>query len=87
MAGIERDRNWDKELAEVDKLLSKLPEADPSLGRGAPVKAGPKGSAPVGPAGRTSGPAGAWLRGGLAAALAVGVTFWPYAHACGFQLF
>ena len=34
MAGIEKDRNWDKEMAEVDRLLKKLPNADPTLGRG-----------------------------------------------------
>ena len=33
MAGIEKDRNWDKEMAEVDRLLKKLPDADPTLGR------------------------------------------------------
>jgi hypothetical protein len=83
----EQDRNWDKELAEVDKLLAKLPAADPTLGRGAATTAQAAHGALTAPAPRTSGPVGAWLRAGLAAALAIGVSFWPYAHACGFQLF
>ena len=33
MADIEKDRDWDKEMAEVDRLLKKLPAADPTLGR------------------------------------------------------
>ena len=33
MADIDKDRDWDKEMAEVDRLLKKLPAADPSLGR------------------------------------------------------
>jgi len=35
-ADKERDRDWDKEMKEVDKLLSKLPAADPYLA-GAPT--------------------------------------------------
>ena len=33
MADIEKERDWDKEMAEVDRLLKKLPAADPTLGR------------------------------------------------------
>ena len=32
MADIEKDHDWDKEMAEVDRLLKKLPAADPTLG-------------------------------------------------------
>ena len=35
-ADKERDRDWDNEMKEVDKLLSKLPAADPYLA-GAPT--------------------------------------------------
>jgi len=27
----EKERKWDREMAEVDKLLAKLPDADPFL--------------------------------------------------------
>src|SRR5205814_3807904 len=33
VADIEKDHDWDKEMAEVDRLLKKLPAADPTLGR------------------------------------------------------
>jgi hypothetical protein len=33
VADIEKERDWDKEMAEVDRLLKKLPAADPTLGR------------------------------------------------------
>jgi len=32
-----KERDWDREMREVDKLLAKLPEADPTLGRGVPT--------------------------------------------------
>src|SRR5207237_9833550 len=35
VAGSEKERDWDKEMAEVDRLRKKLPNADPTLGRGA----------------------------------------------------
>jgi len=80
MADKEQSRDWDRELAEVDKLLAKLPNADPTLGRGAPARV-PQ----VPPTGGGSG-FGTWVRVGLAVALGVGMTLWPYAHACGLQL-
>lgn len=81
MADKEQSRDWDRELAEVDKLLAKLPNADPTLGRGAPNRAAAAGTpAPAGTG------FGTWVRVGLAVALAIGMTLWPYAHACGLQL-
>ena len=81
MASTQQPRDWDKELAEVDKLLSKLPNADPTLGRGAPAARSPQPAV----AGGLGGPP-AWLWSGLAVALAVGMALWPYPHACGIQL-
>jgi len=83
MAGTQQPRDWDKELAEVDKLLAKLPNADPTLGRGAPPtrSAQPAMTAPAG-----GGALGGWVRAGLAVALAIGMTLWPYPHDCGLQL-
>ena len=82
MAGTQQPRDWDKELAEVDKLLAKLPNADPTLGRGAPAARSPQPAV----AARSGGGFSAWLWSGLAVALAVGMALWPYPHACGLQL-
>jgi hypothetical protein len=83
MAGTERPRDWDKELAEVDKLLSKLPNADPTLGRAVPAA---RAAAPATSAAAGGSAVGTWLRVGLAVALAVGMTLWPYPRPCGLQL-
>src|SRR6266699_339972 len=32
-----KERDWDREMREVDKLLAKLPEAEPTLGHGVPT--------------------------------------------------
>ncbi|MFN2572566.1 MAG: hypothetical protein ABR537_13305 [Gemmatimonadales bacterium] len=93
----EKERDWDREMREVDKLLGKLPDADPTLGRGVPTVPGsprPAGSPVPGTmAGAPhSGPARGrawlttWLRVGLGIALGAGMLFWPYTHACGLKL-
>lgn len=76
----DQPRDWDKELAEIDKLVA---------------RGGASGAAPV-PAQRRGGPVPAaggrfsgvttWLRVGLGLALAVAMTQWPYPSACGFNL-
>jgi hypothetical protein len=92
-----KERDWDREMREVDKLLAKLPDADPSLGRGVPtVPVSPRspapgavgGGSPTGETGRARGRAWVttWMRVGLGLALAVGMLAWPYAHACGWRL-
>ncbi|MGH7567505.1 MAG: hypothetical protein ACREL9_00835 [Gemmatimonadales bacterium] len=90
MAPKEKERDWDKEMAEVDKLLAKLPShdplphgsADPTVKRPA-VPAAAHGGAGVGADGSR---AGTWLRVGLGLLLAAGITTWPYSHGCGFRL-
>ena len=92
-----KDRDWDREMREVDKLLAKLPDADPTLGRGVPtVPVSPRpaiggvGGAPGGlhPGGPARGRAWltTWIRVGLGLALAVGMLAWPYTHSCGLKL-
>jgi hypothetical protein len=91
-----KERDWDREMREVDKLLAKLPEADPMLGRGVPtVPVSPRpavGSAAGAGALPATGPARAkawvttWMRVGLGLALAVGMLAWPYTHSCGLKL-
>jgi hypothetical protein len=86
-------RDWDKELADIDKIIAKTPPAQlaaqsgggppaPASSPGAPARA-PAGSVPVGRKAALS----TWLRVLLGVALAAGMTQWPYFHACGPALF
>jgi hypothetical protein len=84
----EKDRDWDKEMREVDRLLSKLPYAEPGAGQ-----RGGGGEAtlrrPVAAVGAPSGPpswVATWARVGLGLAIGIGMTQWPYTHGCGLRL-
>jgi len=82
-------RDWDKEMAEIDKILANTPAAPPpdrSRAGGAVAPAPARGRSVAAPAGRRAGLA-TWLRVGLGVALAAGMTQWPYFHACGPALF
>jgi hypothetical protein len=95
VADKEKDRDWDKELREVDRLIAKnLPQADPSLGRHAPAPR-PGSAAPSHPATGHALPAarasagqwlGTWVRVGLGLLIGIGMTQWPYTHGCGLKL-
>ncbi len=93
MPGNEKDRDWDREMKEVDKLLAKLPDADPTLGRDPVTARHPQGgggiatvrATPASPGG-TRSVAAAWLRLGLGLALGIGMLAWPYSHICGAKL-
>ncbi|MBI1966354.1 MAG: hypothetical protein HYS40_00035 [Gemmatimonadetes bacterium] len=89
----EKERDWDKEMAAVDKLLAKLPAADPTLGRApapaakpaAPPVAAPPGAAPTArPSSREW--LGTWARVSLGLLIGIGMTQWPYTHGCGWKL-
>lgn len=81
-------RDWDKELAAIDRVMAK---------GGAPAAPAPlvrAGDAAVAPAPRTGSPVtrrrdlvGVWLKALLAAAGALALAIWPYAHACGTGLY
>ncbi len=91
MPGKEKEHDWDREMREVDKLLAKLPEADPTLARGAPtVPKTPRVSGGAGaPGGAPAAPPSAlatWFRVGLGLVLGVGMLVWPYSHVCGAKL-
>lgn len=79
----DQPRDWDKELAEIDKLVAKG-----STAGAVPVPATRAGGAPpvTRAGGRFSGLT-TWLRVGLGLTLAVAITQWPYPSACGFNLF
>jgi hypothetical protein len=89
----DKERQWDREMAQVDKLLAKLPTYESTRPSGRP----PLGGAELGdPTVRRSAAGEALRRGGTAAAmwgrvalgvvLAIGVTTWPYSHVCGLKL-
>lgn len=75
----EQPRDWDKELAAIDKVMARMPAAAPEK---APAEAPRRAPA----AASRFGVLGTWLRVLLGAALAVGITQWPYPSACGVNL-
>lgn len=88
----EQPRDWDRELADIDRVIAKQGSA-PSTGPG-PTPAIARPAGPVGPAG-PGGPAPVrrrsvaltWFWVALAVALAVALGMWPYRRECGLQLF
>jgi hypothetical protein len=90
------DRDWEKELAKVDKQLASLSDealltpAGPAAGKkAAPTGKGAAKAAPVSAdtgdvGGRT--PWGMYARLTLSVALGVGMVVWPYEARCGFGL-
>ncbi|HEV2749517.1 MAG TPA: hypothetical protein VGV12_03225 [Gemmatimonadales bacterium] len=99
---VEKERDWDKEMAEVDRLLKKLPNADPTLGRGGSGGGGGGGAEPtlrrpaVTPAYATpsggmyalGGRLGTWVKVALGVLIGIGVApgVWPYSHGCGLRV-
>ncbi|MGE0352630.1 MAG: hypothetical protein AB7I33_01135 [Gemmatimonadales bacterium] len=80
-------RNWDKELAEIDKVIARTQGAPPAPARPGKGEVAPgKAALPPGPAGRRA-VLSTWLRVLLGAVLAVAMTQWPYGHGCGIRLF
>ena len=85
-------RDWDKELAEIDKLITGSP-GPPQAGSRVPAAGGGKQSAPAPShqppaAGGRRAAAATWLWFLLAVLLGVGLTwFWPYDKRCGNGLY
>jgi hypothetical protein len=87
-------RDWDKELADIDKIIAKTPPAQlAAQAGGGPPAAPPPGGPPARGPSVSAAPVGrkaalsTWLRVLLGVALAAGMTQWPYFHACGPALF
>jgi hypothetical protein len=81
----EQPRDWDREMAEIDRLAAN--QGSLPAGASSPAPAG-RPAAPVGagPARRRS-VALTWFWVLLAVALAVALPLWPYQRGCGLQLF
>ncbi|MBX3147208.1 MAG: hypothetical protein KF785_10610 [Gemmatimonadales bacterium] len=85
-------RDWDKEMAEIDKIIAQTPPAQLGAGSGPAAPAPRTGAAPAraqAPAAPVAGRGArfsTWLRVGLGVALAAAMTQWPYIHACGLPL-
>ncbi len=87
MADKEQRRDWDKEMAEVDRLLRKLPDADPYLTGGSAPTVRKPAAAPAAGVGRSGGEwLGTWSRVVLGLLIGIGMTQWPYTHGCGLRL-
>lgn len=92
MAADEKERDWDKEMAEVDRLLKKLPYAGPAPRSGAEPTVKRASVAAGGTAAGTASPTtsreslGTWARLALGLVAGIGITQWPYTHGCGLWL-
>ncbi|MGH7548637.1 MAG: hypothetical protein ACREMM_10735 [Gemmatimonadales bacterium] len=95
MAGMQKEPDWDKEMAEVDRLLKKLPSAEPTPSRGTEpsgrkpaVSGGPAATAETMYRSGAGGWLGTWVKVGLGVLVGIGVTpgVWPYSHGCGVRL-
>ncbi len=84
----DQPRDWDKELADIDKLIGAGPPALPAP----PQSGGRTVGQPAPPAGPTARPPDiptrgrawrSWAKAGLGVLLAAAMTQWPYEHRCG----
>jgi hypothetical protein len=77
------DKNWDRELAKIDKQLESV--SDEQLFPTSAAKTTPQREAIVEKQSRTS-TFGVMMRLLLSVALGIGMIFWPYQARCGFGL-
>jgi hypothetical protein len=87
----EKPRDWDKEMAEIDKIMAAAPPpAQPApagkAARGPAPPAAPAAFAPAGGLG-TYARLFTWVRLTLGLLLGAAMTQWPYTHGCGLPLF
>jgi hypothetical protein len=83
-----QERDWDKELAEVDRLLNQLPShREEQVAAQAAKRAQPAARAGGAAPDLGGGRIGTWARVGLGLLLGLGMPLWPYDHVCGIKLF
>ncbi len=84
-------RNWDKELADIDRVIAQGGAAPPA--GGPPVRVASGGPPPTGGARPAPAPVrkrdlvGVWFKVLLAAAGAAALAAWPYRKSCGTGLY
>ena len=81
----ERPRDWDKELASIDKAIARQGDAPPPSPSGGPAPS-PTRPAPGRSATKTGHVVLTWFWVCLAIALAAALLLWPYDKSCGLQL-
>ncbi|MGA2384552.1 MAG: hypothetical protein ABSG61_14085 [Gemmatimonadales bacterium] len=92
MSGGQPPRDWDKELAQIDKLIASGGGAGAQSPAAPAPAAQPAPRASRAPAVHESAPGRrgvlfTWLRLLLGLALGVAITQWPYVRGCGIPLF
>jgi len=92
MSKGERPRDWDKEMAEIDKMIASGPPAPAAASQPAPVATAARaptapGAPPRGAAGGRYAVLSTWVRLVLGLSLGAAMTQWPYTHGCGLPLF
>ena len=84
-------RDWDKEMAEIDKIIAKAPvvSGQGSVARGAPAaSAAAQRAAPSAPTRSRRDTLTTWVKVLLGVGVAAAVALaWPYAHVCGIPLY
>lgn len=84
----DQPRDWDRELAEIDKAIAKMPTPPgPPAGVARTAASAPVAPGPAATPVRRRDRAATWLWVVLGLTLAVALPFWPYAAACGAGLF
>jgi hypothetical protein len=83
-----KDREWEKVMAKIDAQIGAEPDELPTPEQLRPPERAPVVPGARGPAERPSrgSAVGAFLRLGLAGALAIGMLFWPFDARCGVGL-
>jgi hypothetical protein len=85
---VTEPRDWDRELAAIDKVIQKTPAVPgPANAGAAPARNAPRPAPPAPPVVSKGAAFSTWLRVLLVLALAAAVPFWPYPHGCGVNLF
>jgi hypothetical protein len=81
----EQPRNWDREMADIDKMIAKQGSVPPGT-PAAPTPVGMRAPAEVAPRPPRRSVALTWFWVVLALALGAALLLWPYQRACGLQL-
>ena len=97
MSKGERPRDWDKEMANIDRIIATGPPASaPAPAPAQPPTLAQVARAPSAPAAAPRGAVGwvgryavlfTWVRLALGLSLGAAMTQWPYTHGCGLPLF